>query len=344
MNEFYIYDIKEDDKERLTMREDVEEIDKEKLDYKIEESCKKRIYNASVSNPMNTYNIFKQSVLSFIRKCSSLSEIDAPLSDILVRNCANILHHCNLLWSGQLVILYGSTTVQLPKDCNLRIYSSIYYVVLQIYSLIKDVDIHQMLNEFFLMDKSEGKPVKRKKGKEAVFFDNIHRFSTIIHRFGLGGVKYLKGLAMIGVEKEKMPRIDLDYPHDSPTIRFYDNLLHKFFSVHKTYNPYKEECMNRIEDAITNVILEGKGIRFVHMVCIYYIIVIQSFPEKKRTRDGKRDELSTNKLYVLLDDEKEGLYDKLVSHYTTSLTMDEKVEERKKRNFVKCLYKYIKKG
>lgn len=304
----------------------------------------------SVNNALISHNIYKQNVTNFLNKCGSFSSLEDEKMEILIVNTANILHHCSLLWNGRLDFIYGDVSLQLPKDCNLRIYASIYFVVTQLYVLLSSINIKDMLMDFYTMDKSTEKGRKKaiyKKTKERVFFDNLHKFLSIIHKYGLGGKKYKRGLSKVLSEDVKLPRQDIHYITDSPSTRFYTNLLRKFFHVNEDFLAYKEQCDMLIEDALTKVVLEGKGVRLVHMVCIYNVIVIRNLPsqERKRTKRGSDNVLSSVRIGGLLDDKENVsglLFDKLMNHYMVNLDDDSKAMERRKKNFIKCLQKYLK--
>lgn len=307
------------------------------------------LYNKNI---LLSHSAYKQSVIGFIGKCKSLSRLESSKMDILVCNTANILHHCNLLWNGGLDFLYGDINIQLPKDCNLRIYASIYFVVTQLYGLLSCVNMKELLTDLYQMDKSLEKSRKKgthKKTKERLFFDNLHRFLTIIRKYDLGGKKYKRAMMRFLTNESQMPRCDIEYMGDSPSTRFYNNLLRSFFDTFPDYVSYKSQCENLIEDAITNVVLEGKGIRLVHMVCIYNLVVVRNLPtdERKRSRKNVDPGLSSMKIHALIENKENisgVLYNNLMDHYMISLDGDIKAIERRKKNFIKCLQKYLKRS
>ena len=309
------------------------------------------LYNRNI---LVSHALYKQGVVSFLEKCPSFKGLDSLKSEILVVNTTNILHHCNMLWNGALDSFYGDVDIQLPKDCNLRIYASIYFVVTQVYPLMQSLRLGDILKDFYDLDKSIEKSRKRgeiKKTKEKLFFDNLHRFLVIIHQYDLGGRKYKRICDKFITDVTKIPRCDLLCVNESPATRMYGNLLKHFFELYKEYGVYKIRCTDLVEDALYNVLLEGKGVRLVHMVCIYYVIVISNLPSPERKRGRKSTggregvPLSSMRINTLIEDKGNVsgvLYDRLMDHYLTMLEEDTKIVERRRKNFIKCLQKYIR--
>ena len=222
------------------------------------------------SNVMD-YDTIKESVEQFVNARGSLKDMEDDKKQLLIKGAINVLHHCSIVWSKALGSKEcGMGTFQLPKDCNLRISTCLYYILHMIPSLLKGINLGTFLDECSRVSNGIAAGIKNILAYGKFLKDLLH-FAGIIQSRYFGGSGYKKLLeadeAYSSISHEPMICELI-----SPTIYFYENLFHGFFDNYPLYEAFRKQALENVRIVEKSVVLDGKGRRNIQMVSIFATI------------------------------------------------------------------------
>ena len=316
------------------------------------ENTNKINYNSSISKKINTetfsyaYSHIWQNVDKNIRRIKSLNVLHGDERELLCKNTTNILHHCNIIWSGWLNNqLAKNISIQLPKDCFLRVTATIIYVIQHISSILNKLNLSLVIEECFNLSKW-----KKKKNN---FITGLYHFISIIQEYRLGGKYYERIKESFKTSKANDKIKDLNDPNFS-VVEYYENIMKKFFCVNPEFKAQEEECLRAFKFAMFEVILEGKGPRLTMMVCLFYILKMKPYlneqqgvvdnknKQKKRVKELKKGKYSKDTKLDKIFNDNLTFFNQLNELFYFTVDQDIKTKERKKANFINSIQKYIK--
>lgn len=347
---------------------------------------KKIIESVAVSKNGFDYNDFLTGYKSVLNNlCSktlelpALSQLNANQMDLLVKKSACILHHCQLLWNGTMDKFdIQKGTIQLPKDCSIRVYAVIFYIIFLNLQLLVRVNIGNLVKSFAAILKGD-------KTIPAIM-TTIYSFISMIQEYHLGGSFYkelenrLKNDHSSSSEESK----DGEYNPMPNIVLMYENWLESFFFIYNEYSYASKHITDLYRTCMSSVALEGKSPRIVQIVTIYFelkfkehILNIEPFDLVKsaymdKISSNKSSELSSRVLpgepknvfiirsyrskrgergiyfdinnLISSEDGKESciLFKRLMDFYMFDIEDNEKAKERRKVVFIKNIQKFIK--
>lgn len=294
-----------------------------------------------------TYNHLWQSLENLIRRVKIFDLLTVLQKKNILVNATAILHHSQMLWSGW--VKFGDSSVssiQLPKDCMIRLSATIYYVINDMSDVMLILDFNRVLDELFCISKQ-----KKKRG---VFLNSIFNFISMIQEFNLGGSNYLEVKKIILHENYDYFEENDSLIKDVDVIKMYEKKLRAYFWLNIEYVKHEEECIGLFKRVMHDVVLEGKGPKMAMMVVVFYVTKLKDvlkecvFVEKRKNNISKRqrtmkkkiDNNIENAVLSILENDK-NYFNALYSYFLFNSILDEKVNDRKKINFLKNVNIFI---
>lgn len=293
----------------------------------------------------NTFSVNWQNVDALVKKVKILNDIEPCLKNVLVFKCTQILHHCSIIWSGFLNAGKAiKKTIQLPKDCVLRIAAVVYYVIHFIPDIYEKVSVNEILKSFYGMLKS--------RKKRSVFNTGISNFISIIQEYDLSGPEYLDMKKRFKLENT-YEVVNVDLIKEFTIDNMYSQILKGFFVMNNELEEYFAETQKLYKYAMHNVVLEGKGPRLTMAIAVFMIVKCKSFEENlnmtqsvnkvnKKQRVSKtlsKDELYQIVLKIISENKK--LYDDIQTVFFIYEDANPKLNDRRKCNFAQGILKII---
>lgn len=229
------------------------------------------------------YKTIVNMLCNVVEKLKSLGNLNGTQKNTLVAHGAAILHHCQLVWNGTAVSLgVQNGSIQLPKDCMLRMNAVIFFVIHQHLDILVRVSMMEYVNEI--------RNTTVAKKKIPCYLMHVYMFIALIQEYDLGGAYYTYIEYELSKKKQQTKEDDALSSSSSSSsyvmpladaksslVRMYENLLEGFFFKYVEYSYVSDDVNSLYRHCIKDVILEGKPPRVVQVICIYYTIKIKEF-------------------------------------------------------------------